>query len=71
MAHRSNNTSLLTTNQVAKQLNVHINTVRRWDKKGILRAYRIGPRGDRRFEQDEITALLQEFRNPVTKSSHD
>ena len=44
---------------VARILNLHSNTVRRWSKKGILKAYRIGPRGDRRFLCEDIYALLK------------
>ena len=49
---------MMTTGGVASMLNVHINTVRRWSNQGILKAYRIGPRGDRRFERNDITSLL-------------
>ena len=51
---------MLTTNDVARLLNVHINTVRRWSNSGILRAYRIGARGDRRFERIDVLNLLLE-----------
>jgi excisionase family DNA binding protein len=53
-------TSMLTARQVAHLLNVHINTVRRWSNKGVLNAYRIGPRGDRRFKREEVALLLVE-----------
>jgi len=36
---------MLTTSEVARLLNVHINTVRRWSNQGILKTYRIGSRG--------------------------
>ncbi len=49
---------MLTANQVARLLNVHINTVRRWTNCGILRTYRIGSRGDRRFQLVDVTDLL-------------
>ena len=51
---------MLTTNEVARLLNVHINTVRRWSNSGILKAYRIGTRGDRRFERIDVLSLLLE-----------
>jgi excisionase family DNA binding protein len=35
---------LLTIAQVAKILNVHATTLRRWDKKGKLKAIRVGTR---------------------------
>jgi len=48
----------LTASEAAKTLNVHINTVRRWSNRGILKAYRIGPRGDRRFDKKDIVSFL-------------
>jgi excisionase family DNA binding protein len=51
---------LLTSSQVARQLNVNINTVRRWNNQGILKAYRIGPRGDRRFSKNQLEHFLTE-----------
>jgi excisionase family DNA binding protein len=51
---------MLTVREVARLLNVHINTVRRWNGKGMLKAYRIGPRGDRRFSRDDIAMFLAE-----------
>ena len=50
--------SLLTTSDVARLLNIHINTVRRWSNEGKLKAYRIGSRGDRRFQQEDIAFFL-------------
>ena len=50
--------SMLTTSEVARILNVHINTVRRWSNQGALKSYRIGSRGDRRFRKDDVDALL-------------
>ncbi len=52
MANRGKN-RLLTTSGVANILHLHINTVRRWSNQGILKPYRIGPRGDRRFMRED------------------
>ncbi len=49
---------LLTTGNVARLLNIHVNTVRRWSDQGILNVYRIGPRGDRRFQRQEVYGLV-------------
>lgn len=49
---------MLTTSEVAHILNVHINTVRRWSNQGILKAYRLGPRGDRRFRLEDIVSFF-------------
>jgi excisionase family DNA binding protein len=62
MARRRNISTMLTTSEVAELLNVHINTVRRWSNRGIIRAYRIGPRGDRRFQEQDIVGFLHEFK---------
>jgi len=58
MTRRNGSNGLLTARQVARLLNVHVNTVRRWNDRGILKAYRIGPRGDRRFNKDDIEVFL-------------
>lgn len=49
---------MLTTSEVARILNVHINTVRRWSNQGTLKSYRIGTRGDRRFRKADVDALI-------------
>jgi len=57
--------TMLTASELAHLLNVHINTVRRWSNRGILKVYRMGPRGDRRFSKDDIDSFLAE--NPEVK----
>jgi excisionase family DNA binding protein len=57
--------TMLTASELAHLLNVHINTVRRWSNRGILKVYRIGPRGDRRFSKEDIDSFLAE--NPEVK----
>jgi excisionase family DNA binding protein len=59
MKEASGGDGFLTTSQVAILLHVHPNTVRKWVNKGLLSAYRLGPRGDRRFTRDAIEAFLQ------------
>lgn len=49
---------MLMPGDVARMLGVHVNTVRRWANRGILEAYSIGPRGDRRFRKQDIDDLL-------------
>ena len=49
---------MLMPGEVARMLGVHVNTVRRWANRGILEAYSIGPRGDRRFRQRDIENFL-------------
>jgi excisionase family DNA binding protein len=52
--------AMLTISDVARLLNVHINTVRRWSNEGMLKGYRIGSRGDRRFRREDVDAFLKE-----------
>ena len=52
---------MLTVREVAWLLRVHPNTLRRWSNKGRIRAYRISPRGDRRFKREEIARFLAEL----------
>ncbi len=49
---------MLTVREVARLLRVHPNTLRRWSNEGRIRAYRINPRGDRRFKREEIARFL-------------
>ncbi len=49
---------MLTVNEVAHLLNVHPGTVRRWEKKGQLRSYRLGPKQVIRFKREDISSFL-------------
>ena len=49
---------MLRTGEACRILCIHANTLRRWNEQGIIKAYRVGPRGDRRFRRDDIAALL-------------
>ena len=52
---------MLTVREVASLLHIHSNTVRRWSDQGIIRAYRITHRGDRRFKMEDISRFLVEM----------
>ena len=58
MANHKELDPMLTVSDVARLLSVHINTVRRWSNQGILKAYRVGSRGDRRFRREDIASFL-------------
>ena len=49
---------MLRVRDVARLLHVHVNTVRRWSDHGVIPAYRINRRGDRRFKREEINQFL-------------
>lgn len=54
---------LLTIKQAAKILNVSTQTLRRWDKQGILKAVRVGRRkgvGDRRYRKKDIEEYISQ-----------
>jgi excisionase family DNA binding protein len=59
---------MLTPRDVASLLSIDINTVRRWTNQGLLKAYRIGPRGDRRFRKEDIDLFLSEKRQIDTNN---
>jgi len=54
---------MLTSSDVAQLLGVHPNTVRHWSEDGILKSYRIDPRGDRRFRRQDMDDFLKEGEN--------
>ena len=49
---------LLTLKEACDILKCHPNTLRQWDKKGILVAVRFGERRDRRYRKEDIVKLL-------------
>jgi excisionase family DNA binding protein len=53
---------MLRPGEAAQLLGVHINTIRRWADQGILRAYLVSARGDRRFRRVELESFLKQGR---------
>lgn len=49
---------LLSLKKTCEILNVHPNTLRQWDRKGILKAVRFGQRKDRHYKKGDILRLL-------------
>ena len=49
---------LLSVSEVARFLGVHSSTVRRWEKKGLLKSYAIGLRNNLRFKQEDVLHFL-------------
>ncbi len=50
---------LLTIRDVTALLNVHANTLRNWEKEGVILAVRIGPRKDRRYKKATIQKMME------------
>ena len=51
--------ALLTLREAGEILKCHPNTLRNWDRKGILKAVRIGERKDRRYRREDILNLTE------------
>lgn len=49
---------LLSVSEVAQFLGVHASTVRRWEKRGLLKSYAIGLRHNLRFKQGDVLNFL-------------
>ncbi|MFH0748537.1 MAG: helix-turn-helix domain-containing protein [Candidatus Bathyarchaeota archaeon] len=50
---------LLTIRQAAEILNVHVETLRRWDKNGKLKAIIVNERGDRRYKPKDLEQIIK------------
>jgi excisionase family DNA binding protein len=50
---------MLTSSQVARILNVHVNTARRWGDEGKIEAVRSGTRKDRKFPYKGVMRMLE------------
>ena len=57
---RSTDDALIGVASAAALLGVHPNTIRSWTEAGRLTAYRINPRGDRRYRRGDVERLLAE-----------
>ena len=49
---------LITLNEACAILKVHPNTLRAWDKKGILVAIRIGEKRIRKYKKEDILKFI-------------
>ncbi|WP_072866234.1 IS607 family transposase, partial [Desulforamulus hydrothermalis] len=49
---------MLTISKAAKKLGVHPNSLRNWEKQGLIKPVRL-PGGQRRYSMDELNRLLQ------------
>lgn len=54
---------LMTLREVANLFRVSPQSVKRWDKNGLLKAVRINTRGDRRFPKTVVQSFI-DSRNP-------
>jgi DNA-binding transcriptional MerR regulator len=49
---------LLTLREVSRLLSVHPNTLRNWEKEGLIEVVRIGKRKDRRYLKKIIQQII-------------
>ncbi|MBI4050543.1 MAG: MerR family transcriptional regulator [Candidatus Doudnabacteria bacterium] len=49
---------LLTIRNASQLLSVHPNTLRNWEKEGLIQVIRIGKRGDRRYKKELIWRIM-------------
>lgn len=56
---RENMPEILTLKQASEVLHCHPNTLRTWEREGLVECIRFGKRGDRRFPKTEIIRLLK------------
>ncbi len=49
----------LRVSEASKLLGVHANTLRNWDKQGLLKPVRVGVRKERRYRREDIVKLLE------------
>lgn len=53
---------MLTVDDIANIFNVHPCTVRRWEKQGRLKSYRLGDQTCIRFKREEILNFIKSAR---------
>lgn len=57
---------LLTIGEVADLFNIHQDTLRNWEKRGLITPLRVGPRQDRKYRREDIETLLAEMGSKLT-----
>ena len=57
---------LLSISQVAEIFNIHPDTLRNWEKEGILVPMRVGKRGDRKYRPQDIQAIVDKMGSKLT-----
>ncbi|MBD3280053.1 NUDIX domain-containing protein [Candidatus Dojkabacteria bacterium] len=56
------NTNLISISEACEILNVHPNTLKRWEIEGLVNPIRFGKRGDRKYKKQEIDSLINDSR---------
>jgi excisionase family DNA binding protein len=56
--NRSQLPELLSLAEASEILKAHPNSLRKWDRDGILKAVRFGKRGDRRYRREDLEKFI-------------
>lgn len=59
---------MMKVSEVARLLRVHPTSVRRWQKIGVLEAYRIGPKGSLRFKRENVMKFIDNSKDSPAAS---
>jgi len=57
---------LLSISQVAEIFSIHQDTLRNWEKEGILVPLRAGKRGDRKYRPQDIEVIVDRMGSQLT-----
>jgi len=57
---------MLSIGQVAEVFSIHQDTLRNWEKEGILVPMRVGKRGDRKYRPQDIEAIVDRMGSKLT-----
>jgi type I restriction enzyme M protein len=72
MTETSNDKDLLSIGEVAKIFGINRDTLRNWEKKGLITPLRVGPRKDRKYRPEDIEkiagdkSIVKDLGAPVT-----
>ncbi len=72
MKKTSNEKALLSISEVSSIFGIHQDTLRNWEKKGLITPLRVGPRGDRKYRPEDIEriandkSIMKNFDAPLT-----
>ena len=72
---QTNNNKLLSISEVSSIFGIHQDTLRNWEKKGLITPLRVGPRKDRKYKPADIDrirndkSILKTFDAPLTDDS--
>jgi len=58
----------LNTKEIAERLNIHVETVRRWLRSGILRGVYVGGKGGYRIRERDLNKFLKSRENSGRKN---